>query len=145
MNLYRASWPRRKKEKASPTGNLIFQRAMAELFLRETFFSGESFLVFCFIRESDLAAKQNGGERKGQNQQSTWEMESHDSKNEIKWRRNFVCFHIMNFFYNRDDDDIQRKRVKPREETIKYVNGNFKSPRVFPRQGDPIIWKKTHQ
>lgn len=24
-------------------------------------------------------------------------MESHDSKNEIKWRKNSVCLHIMNF------------------------------------------------
>lgn len=36
-------------------------------------------------------------------------MESHDSKNEIKWRKNSVCLHIMNlriFFLSLADEKL---------------------------------------
>lgn len=104
---------------------------MAELFLRKPFREKvSSWKNFCFIHEADLAAKKNGEERKGQKQQPTWEMESHDSKNEIKWRRNFCLFphyELSARFYNQDDDNIQRERAEQRKkETIKYVNGNSK-------------------
>jgi hypothetical protein len=90
---------RNTKKKASVNGNLIYQADRGWAFSAWT---QEKNFLLVFIHDLDLF--------KGQKQQSTWEMESHDSKNGIKWRRNFLFVStFMNFFlalafYNWDDD-----------------------------------------